>query len=151
MKDTACQQLVIDAVTEGEVGGQGLKFNNRFIIGIPDLLVKLPGVQPMILEAKLFSFSAKTLEAGHLIQDVGATKMQKDQLRDWGYAGMLTGLVAFILPTGGNVGDLMMALRSYDEMEHAGWSLSTDAFKPLGGKSERLPNIRMMLTEFGRN
>lgn len=148
MKETECQQLVIDAVIAEGVGGQALKFNNRFVIGIPDLLVKLPTVEPMILEAKLFSFSEKTLGNGYLIKDIGATKSQRDQLRDWGYAGMLTGVVLFILPTGGNVSNLMMALYATEEMKRNGWSAHTDAFKPLGGKHERLPNIRSMLIDF---
>jgi hypothetical protein len=151
MKETECQQLVIDAVEDEGIGGRGLKFNNRFVIGIPDLLIKLPAVQPVILEAKLFTFSQKTLENGHLIQDIGATKLQKDQLRDWGYAGMLTGVVLFIVPTGGNVSGLMMTMRSYDEMDHFNWSIDTDHFRPLGGKHERLQNIRQQLIEFGRD
>jgi len=148
MKELFCQKLVIEAVTEADVGGQGLQFNNRFIIGVTDLLIALPGVQPMILEAKLHSFSERTLENGHQIADIGCTKLQKDYLRDWGRAGVLTGVVSFILPIGGNVGDLMMAVVPYVRMVKQNWSIHTDVHTPLGGKDERLPNIRQQLKDF---
>lgn len=148
MKETDCQKLMVDAVQDGDIGGRGLAFNNRFIVGIPDLLLKLPGIEPVILEAKLFSFSHKTIENGHRIADIGATKLQKDQLRDWGYAGILTGVALFILPVGGNVSDLMMVIHSRGKMEDDGWSAHTDDFKPLGSKHERLQNIRQQLIDF---
>lgn len=146
MIETECQQLLIDAV-EG-VGGHGIKFNNRFVIGIPDLLIKLPSHQPMILEAKLHKFSAKTLSAGHHIADIGATKLQKDQLRDWAYAGMLTGVVSFVMEIGADVRSLRMALYSHEKMLSSNWSANIDSHMALGEKSERMTNIRQMLMEF---
>lgn len=148
MIETECQQLIIDAVQEDHIGGRGLKFNNRFIVGIVDLLIKLPGHQPMILEAKLHKFSAKTLAAGHRIDDIGATFKQKQYLRDWNYAGMLTGVVSFVMEQGADVRSLQMAIYSYGDMVSNNWSVSTEYHRPLGEKSERLINIRQQLIGF---
>lgn len=146
MNELECQQLVIDAVEE--TGGRGLKFNSRFVIGVPDLLLQMPGHGAMILEAKLHKFSAKTLAAGHLIEDIGATAKQKIYLRDWREAGMLTGVVSFIMEQGADVRSLRMTVRSYELMVANRWSLYTDSHQLLGEKSERLTNIRLQLMEF---
>lgn len=146
MIETEAQSLLIAAVEE--VGGRGIKFNNRFVIGIPDLLIKLPSHQPMILEAKLHKFSAKTLAAGHHIADIGATKLQRDQLRDWAYAGMLTGVVSFVMEIGADVRSLRMALYSHEEMLRRQWSANTGDHVALGEKSERMTTMRELLIGF---
>lgn len=146
MIETECQKLLVDAVKDG--GGQALKLSNRFMIGVVDLFVKLPTCQPMLLEAKLHNLSARTLNAGHHIGDVGCTKLQNDFLRDWGEAGMLTGVVSFIQESGRGVASLRMALYAYGDMLDRHWSVHTDEHKALGGPSERFHNIRQQLLEF---
>lgn len=146
MIETDCQKLCIEAVEE--IGGRGLQFNNRFIVGVTDLLLQIPGHGAMILEAKLHKFSAKTLAAGHLIEDIGATAKQKMYLRDWGYAGMLTGVVSFVMEQGADVRSLQMKIYPYEKMLARNWSVSTEEHMPLGEKSERLVNIRQHLIGF---
>lgn len=145
MLETQCQQLIVNAAEEA--GGRGLKFNNRFLIGICDLLIKMPGHQPMMLEAKLKNLSAKT--TNH-VWDVGCTHKQKSHLRDWHWAGMLTGVVSFIQTPGREtIQTLRMAIYHY-EYFNKGWGrqvLQND-HRPLGEKSERLTNIRQQLIEF---
>lgn len=144
--ETECQQLCIDAVEE--IGGRGIKFNNRFIVGVVDLLLQIPGHGAMTLEAKLHKFSAKTLMNGHHIDDVGCTAKQRMYLRDWQYAGMLTGVVSFVMEQGADVRSLRMMVYSHDAMLKRNWSAHTNDHKPLGEKSERLLNIRAQLMEF---
>lgn len=146
MIETEAQQLVVRAVKDG--GGQALKFNNRFMIGVCDLFIKLPTCQPMLLEAKLHNLSPRTLEAGFHIADIGCTKLQKDFLRDWGDAGMLTGVVSFLQENNKGVASLRMALYSRGEMLKRRWSADIDDHVMLGGPSERFFNIRQQLIEF---
>lgn len=146
MIETEAQQLVIDAVVE--TGGCGVKFNNRFIVGVPDLLLQIPGHGAMILEAKLHKFSAKTLAAGHHIADIGCTAKQQMYLRDWGQAGMLTGVVSFVMEQGADVRSLRMAIYPYAQLPRWGWAVRVDDHRPLGEKSERLTNLRQQLIEF---
>src|ERR1700679_2322586 len=119
MIETECQSLVVAAVKE--VGGQALKLNNRFLVGVVDLFLKLPDTQPMWLEAKLHKFSASTIARGYHIADIGCTHKQKQWLRDWGYAGMLTGVVSFVMEQGGNVSTLRMVVYSDGEMLTRDW------------------------------
>lgn len=146
MIETECQQLVIDAVEE--IDGCGLKFNNRFIVGVTDLLLQIPGHGAMILEAKLHKFSGKTLAAGHHITNIGCTAKQEMYLRDWNYAGMLTGVVSFVAEQGSDIRSLQMAIYSYEEMLKRHWSAHTYDHELLGDKSERLLNIRQQLIRF---
>lgn len=147
MIETQCQQLIVDAVVEA--GGRALKFNNRFISGICDLLGKMPGHSPWMLEAKLHNLSAKTLSGNHHIADIGCTKLQRDHLRDWYEAGFLAGVVSFIqVPGRETIQTLLMAVYSYDEMLRRHWSAESVDHRPLGGKSERFTNIRQQLIEF---
>ncbi len=148
MIETECQKLVVDAVKEG--GGQAIKFNNRFMVGVCDLFIKLPGHQPMLLEAKLIKLSPKT--RNH-VWDVGCTKLQQDFLRDWHEAGMLTGVVSFILS--GDVRTLQMALYTYEHLAslpaNTRWRVWQEDHRPLGEKSERLTNIREQLIGFAND
>lgn len=146
MIETECQQLVIDAVVAN--GGCGLKFNNRFIIGVVDLLLQIPGHGAMVLEAKLHKFSASTLAAGHHIADIGCTAKQKMYLRDWREAGMLTGVVSFVMEQERDVRSLRMAIYSHNDMLNMDWSVHTSDHRPLGEKSERFTNIMQQLIEF---
>lgn len=146
MIETEAQQLVIDAVVEN--GGRGLKFNNRFIIGVVDLLLQIPGHGAMILEAKLHKFSPRVLEHGHHIADIGCTAKQKMYLRDWREAGMLTGVVSFVMEQERDVRTLRMKIYSYEFMMDQNWSAHTGDHRPLGEKSERFTNIMQQLIEF---
>lgn len=146
MIETEAQQLAIDAVKE--TGGNGLKFNNRFVIGIPDLLLKMQGHEAMIFEAKLHRFARSTIEAGYHIANIGCTKLQKDQLRDWQFAGIPTGVMSFVMEQESDVRSLRMALYSHEEMLKRHWSAHTNDHFPLGEKSERLTNLRQQLIEF---
>lgn len=150
MIETQCQQLIITAVKE--IGGRGLKLSNRFLVGVCDLLVQMPGYPAFILEAKLHNLSAKSLGKGHLIEDVGCTKLQRDFLRDWHDAGMLTGVASFIqVPGRETIGSLRLALYSYEQMLAGHWAVHSHNHSALGEKSERMLNIRALLAEFVNN
>lgn len=143
MIETECQQLIVDAVVAG--GGRALKFNNRFMIGVCDLLIKLPLHRPMMLEAKLLHLSPKTTNHNW---DVGCTKLQRDFLRDWHDAGMLTGVASFIQNKGEDVRSLQMNLVAYEELVGHKWVVYQTDHEPLGEKAQRFENIRNMLGAF---
>lgn len=148
MIETEMQKLVVDAVIEG--GGRALKFNNRFLIGVCDLFLKLPGHQPMLLEAKKIDLSAKTFDH---TWNVGATKKQQDFLRNWHEAGMLTGVVSFIQTPGREtIRSLRMAIYAYEYLasppDSTKWLVRQVDHTPLGEKSERFTNIREQLIRF---
>lgn len=90
MIETEAQKIVVKAV-EAE-GGYALKMSNRFLVGIPDLLIKLPTIPAMILEAKIQHFKRPDNHKFTL----AATALQDRELRNMRSAGMITGMLSFV-------------------------------------------------------
>jgi|HubBroStandDraft_3_1064219.scaffolds.fasta_scaffold01536_11 hypothetical protein len=143
MKETDCQQLVIDAVKE--TGGAGLKFNNRFLIGVCDLLIQAPDLRPMFLEAKKRELADGT--EGH-VWELDVTHKQKSFLGQWHKAGMLTGVVSFIQTTDQDVRSLKMCVYSYVNMLELDWRVKQAHHFELGEKDQRLGRVRTILKMF---
>lgn len=55
MKEVDLQKLAVDAVNEH--GGLAFKLSNRFLGGIPDLFVQLPGLPSALVEVKIARIS----------------------------------------------------------------------------------------------
>lgn len=89
MKELEFQTLVRKAV-EYE-GGYGLKMSNRFLVGVPDLLLHLPGLPTMVMEAK-FDRVTSTIKRYALV----LTPRQALTLRQMAGAGMLAGAVSLL-------------------------------------------------------
>ena len=88
MNELQAQKLIVDAVLA--YGGYATKLSHRFVIGIPDLLVKLPELPAMYLECKIRD-EPKRIES--FVLDV--TPLQKRHLMDSWDAGMLSGCASF--------------------------------------------------------
>lgn len=82
------QKKAIKAVQK--VGGNGMKMSHRFLVGIPDLLMKLPDCQTCILEAKQKEFTSMQPWT------LPVTPQQLRQLRDWAAAGTPSGVLSFV-------------------------------------------------------
>lgn len=92
MKEVDHQDFVIKTVREA--GGAANKLSNRFLSGIPDLLIKLPYHPAMLLEAKLAKFAATTSVLHQFKLDV--TPLQFKTLKDYSDAGMCCGVLSFV-------------------------------------------------------
>lgn len=92
MREIQYQSLVLDVVRDA--GGAGHKLSNRFLVGVADLLIKLPGREPVLVEVKLAKF-AKSTKDGHEF-DVGVTVPQLEFLKKYHNAGMKTGVLSFV-------------------------------------------------------
>lgn len=89
MKELDYQKLIIDVVRTH--GGAAFKLSNRFLVGVSDLLVKLPALPPALLEVKLDAIPVKSNLIG-----LSVTVPQKRFLAAFGQAGMHTGIVSII-------------------------------------------------------
>lgn len=91
MKELDCQKLIVDAVREH--GGMAHKMAHRFLVGVADLLVKLPGYPAAIIEVKL-----EQLRTGGkttlITPDV--TVLQDKFIKNYYNAGMTAGVASFI-------------------------------------------------------
>lgn len=132
--ETELQQLIVDACKE--FGGKAVKLNNRFIIGVPDLLVQLPGHPAFFLEAKRQLVSPKTRE---LIFNLDVTVKQKQFLSEWYHAGMrANGVVSFTVERGGDVRSARMLLLPLYQCNISEWRASLSYHEPLGDARDRL-------------
>lgn len=148
MIETECQQLIVQAVREA--GGVALKLNNRFLVGVVDLLIKLPEAQPFWLEAKFIRLAQKTIENADHVWDLDVTAKQKEFLDDWAHAGMLTGVVSFLEVKGkmSGVRGLQMALYTFEDCESRGYRAHVADHQWIGDHGDRMLNIADRLEDF---
>lgn len=89
MKETDFQKVVMDAVRAE--GGYGLKLSNKFLVGVPDLLIKAPGFPTTILEAKQEKWPVRP----ETLLKPDVTALQAKHLREANGAGICTGVISF--------------------------------------------------------
>lgn len=89
MKELEAQSLVIDAVRSS--GGFAFKMSNRFLIGIPDLLMQLPDFGTSLWEVKIADYPL----AGYWAR-VYPTVKQQQKLREYEKAGGFCGVISFL-------------------------------------------------------
>lgn len=112
MKETDCQKLVIDVVRER--GGAGHKLSNRFLVGVADLLVKLPGYRAALIEVKLECLG-RTTKVDHEFT-LAVTPLQIKFLASYAAAGMACGVMSFIEVGGRGKLGLRVAMFSLDNV-----------------------------------
>lgn len=125
MKEIDCQSLVIDAVRAH--GGAAHKLSNRFLIGVSDLLVKLPDRPAALLEVKLNKFSSL---AGLFGLDV--THLQKKFLNDYYDANMGCGVLSFIEHNRKGIRGLYLAAFGLDSMHQTDYHVRREDHVWLG-------------------
>lgn len=120
MNELGYQRLILKSIIEA--GGAGWKLSNRFLIGVPDLLIQDPEMGASLWEVK------KTTFPYDLSCQVKfkVTKIQLDTLVQWGRAGGSGGVIviatrgkdAFInvFPTR-SIGDTIVRVSAF-EFDH---------------------------------
>ena len=91
MNELDAQRLICKSAVSG--GGFAFKMSNRFLVGVPDLLVKIPQYPTMLIEVKLDKSKVKDPI------DVEVTPTQGGYLRRARAAGMVTGVASFLQRT----------------------------------------------------
>ena len=89
MRELAVQRLIIDLVRGHN--GAAIKLAHRFLVGVPDLLVKLPGSPAAILEVKLNHLLVRST-----VVRPSVTPLQWKFLKLFAAAGMTTGVVSIV-------------------------------------------------------
>lgn len=88
MNELQAQSLVVKAVRDD--GGYAFKLAHKFLIGIPDLLIQIPGHGTSLWEVKL---ARKTLLSDTALN---LTAKQLKALRDFTKAGGTAGVISFL-------------------------------------------------------
>lgn len=89
MKEIDAQSLIVQAVCDK--GGYAHKLSNRFLIGVADLLVKLPDAPAALIEVKLEDINRR--EGSFKLKP---TVLQRKFLQSYQDAGMRAGMASFI-------------------------------------------------------
>lgn len=92
MREVDCQSKVIKAVRDA--GGAAHKLSNRFLVGVPDLLIKLPRYSAIIMEVKLEKRIQFSDDRYPITPEV--TQLQWEFLKKYHDAGMTTGVISFV-------------------------------------------------------
>lgn len=111
MKEIDCQSMVVDLVRSR--GGAATKLSNRFLVGVADLLVKLPKWPATLIEVKLHQTS--TMKDREFKLEV--TELQKKFLREYKAAGFVCGVMSFVEEAGRGRLGLHVALFELDTIE----------------------------------
>ena len=94
MIETAVQTLVVNAVIDA--GGMAMKMAHKFLMGVPDLLIKLPADRrAMIMEAKLERRAQMTRRTQHPLTPA-VTVNQFNYLTKFHLAGTPAGVMSFV-------------------------------------------------------
>lgn len=92
MDELGYQKWTVDSVIGN--GGHAHKMSHRFIVGVADLMIKLPQLPAALLEVKLQHIGATT-KLDHEFQ-LDVTELQKRFLKRYHLAGMACGILSFI-------------------------------------------------------
>jgi len=90
MNELSLQNRVIKVVRASQ-GGAAHKLSHRFLVGVPDLMVKVPKYPVMILEVKKDE-RPKVKE----VVTLDVTVPQKRFLLQWAAAGVMCGVMSFL-------------------------------------------------------
>lgn len=112
MDEVGMQGLVVDAVNES--GGFARKLSHRFLVGVADLLVKLPDHPAGVFEAKRYDWANLS---GVTDFKLDLTGPQKNFLRQAAAAGMPAGVVSFMQRKHRGLRSLSMAVYTLKEAE----------------------------------
>jgi hypothetical protein len=132
VKEIALQKLVVDAVKAN--GGMAHKLSNRFLVGVADLLVKMPNGPATLLEVKQREWGP---QLNRFILDV--TVPQQRFLKNYADAGMTCGVMSFVQRGGRK--DLSVAIFGIDELITTRFYVMLASHESLGAPSNREFNL----------
>lgn len=118
MREINCQSLIVSLVKAH--GGAAHKLSNRFLIGVCDLLVKLPAEPAALIEAKLERITLIAPTDRSILLEV--TKLQRAFLLEYYRAGMICGVASFVERGEKGLRGLSVGLFRLDVLEQRGYS-----------------------------
>jgi hypothetical protein len=117
MKELEMQRLVVKAVRAA--GGAAHKLSHRHLVGICDLIVKLPKLPALLLEAKLSKFSPRVSRNHQFV--LAVTYPQQAFLAEYQKAGMIVGVLSGVAHMRGP--SLLLACFHLDRLVVANYSV----------------------------
>lgn len=141
IKETELQLDTIKAVIAA--GGTAHKLSNRFLIGVSDLLVKLPANPAMLIEVKKNPFPVKS----HIV-DLEVTPKQLQFLVSYAKVGMRCGVLSFLFTKErGKRVIHAFVFAVIPSLGASAFTVSTDSYRLLGRGDEYGPSIVSLLLD----
>lgn len=147
MKEIELQQLMIDVARKR--GGEGHKMSNRFLVGVSDLMIKLPNTPACLIEVKQATYSPRHFKQENHLFRLDVTAPQKAFLRDFHKAGMNCGVGSFI-QTNKGIRDLYLNIYDLPRLEKRGFNALIKDHMPLGDHTTREDRIYNLLLAFSQ-
>lgn len=142
MNELEMQKLIVDAVNEEQ--GFGLKISHRFLVGVPDLIIKPTDRRygAGLIEAK----QREEMKDPNRAFNLEVTPPQKNYLRAAARSGMAAGVASFT--KSGNVRTLRLCIYDLRDMESNGYVGYGRDHQPIGDPATRNRDIRYIVNEF---
>ncbi len=146
MDELTLQSMIIEAANDA--GGRAHKMNNRFLIGVSDLLVKLPKWPAGFLEVKQRDWPSSD---GRFLLDV--THPQQKFLRQFNAAGMPCGVASFLQTGTGSGLSLWLNISTWETIAYSDstikpFTLTRQGHTFLGKADQRPHHILILLQTF---
>jgi len=147
MNELDMQKYIVDSVNHA--GGFAYKMSHRFLIGVVDVMVKLPDlkVMPSHLSGK---FAAGVLEVkqrdkpkSNIEFTLDVTPQQKRFLRQARDAGMPAGVASFLQVRGKGVKGLELAIYTLTDIERLDYHVSASAHSSVATEAQIMEQLRM--------
>ena len=106
--------MIVDAVKYA--GGHATKLSHRFLVGVPDLLIKLQSVN---VPAGLVEVKQHKWPAEDRVFDLEVTPPQRRVLGQFNAAGMPCGVASFLQKGAGNSRELYLSVMSYQTLQYS--------------------------------
>lgn len=143
IKEVDVQSIIIDAVEAN--GGKGTKLSNRFLVGVADLLIKLPGVPLAVIEVKL-EHLPKRFNGEHEWK-LAVTKPQEEFLLGYHEAGARALVLSVVIGSDRTRKQMAILAMGIDTAIARGYHVRFSDHTPLGGPTDRNLNIAWYLKE----
>lgn len=141
MKEVALQGLVVDLVNEH--GGYARKLSHKFLVGISDLLVKMPEYPAIKIEVKQ-RICQPNVDREFELTDL--TVLQKRDLLEAQAAGMNCGVLSFVQTKNG-LTTLHGAIYPILPLQEAGYKINVRDHRSLIKPASRTLGILSMIAE----
>jgi len=150
MNELNLQSMIIGVVNE-KGHGHAHKLSSRFLVGVVDLLVKLPKWPAGLLEVKQRDFPASDARFA-----LDVTLPQQRFLRQFDAAGMPCGVASFLQAGTGAGLKLWLNVSTWETMSYgdttvAPFSMTRTAYTFLGKHDERADKILSLLDDWHTN
>jgi len=146
MNELQLQSLVIDSVRDS--GGAAFKLSNRFLIGVCDLLLKVPDRPAALVEVKLQRLSNRTRDDFRFVLDV--TVPQRDFLTSFASAGMLCGVLSGIVRSNRQVSSLSLCIDSLDDWRERKFMAQVRDHTAIGVGAQRAVDVMNVIEQLYR-